>query len=285
MGAVEVSEDVVAPPRGSALAAVAIMAGIALVAALAIVGWARFSGGGDTERGSEPLDAELPQTLAAGNPLGEVPPAIAAAVDAPVVGATRSNQLPAGLAGCGEEVGLRDVRRISVLLTPDAAIVDVTGVGEGFGFGGQAEPMPPPRPVAPPAPVPDDPGVSGESGEPGDELVRAECVATEADGNWLTMLNNVGPASAWAPSQGTTTWGSADGGELSTTTLLAPDNASWLVHDRGAYRLAYPLVVGERETVVVTAPVRGGMFSSPVFSSAVFLDATGTVLEEALIGG
>lgn len=173
MGATQVVEPDVeaqAPPRrGSALAAVAIVTGIALVAAGLVVAWARFGGPASTTPEPQVIDSEPPASLAGGLPLGEVPPPIAAAVAAPVVAAARLDTLPADLQGCGEDVGMTDERLESAIITPDAAIVAMIGAAEGFG---------PVQPVPLPAPVPDGAAAAAPPPEVAAAQVRASCAGS-----------------------------------------------------------------------------------------------------------
>lgn len=305
MGATQVVEPVVepeAPPqRGSALAAVAIMAGIALVAAALVVAWARFGGGSDTSAEPDIIDAEPPVSLAGATEFGEVPPAIAAAVEAPVVGAVRLERLPADLEGCGDDFGLTDARLESAIITPDAAVVAVVGSSEEFGFADEAVPLPAPAsPPAPPEAAPDEAASDEAAAEGGVAVaavgqvpapdpsasqgpqVRASCAASW-DGGWNVTSANAGPVGEVFSSTGGV--GLPDGRLLNLGNLLVPDGATWLIHDRGGYRLAYPVAGLSTVTVTVPQPGAGPFGPGSTSTSALFLDDTGTVLEETFVGG
>lgn len=284
MGSTQVVEPVVepeAPPqRGSALAAVAIMAGIALVAAALVVAWARLGGGSETSAEPDIIDAELPVSLAGATGFGEVPPVIAAAVEAPVVGAVRLERLPADLEGCGDDFGLTDARLESAIITPDAAVVAVVGSSEEFEFADEAVPLPAPAlPPAPPEAAPDNPADPSASQGP---QVRASCAASW-DGGWNVTSANAGPVGEVFSSTGGV--GLPDGRLLNLGNLLVPDGATWLVHDRGGYRLAYPVAGLSTVTVTVPQPNAGPFGPGSTSTSALFLDDAGTVLEETFVGG
>lgn len=282
MGATQVVEPEVeeeaAPRPGSALLAVGIVTGIALVAALLVVAWARF-GGGATEQEPPVIDAEPPEVLAGQTPLGQVPPEVAAVVEAPVVAAVRLEQLPPDLEGCGDDFAMEDARLESAIITPDAAVVAVVGSSDQFGF--EARPVPLPAPVPPDAPAGAAAQLEPLPEETGDQ-VRASC-AGSWDGGWTLTSANAGPVGEVVSSSGGT--GLPDGTMLGLGTLLVPEGAAWLVHDRGGYRLAYP--VTGLPTVTVTIPSQtAGLFGAGRGStSALFLDDAGTVLEETFVSG
>lgn len=288
MGATQVVEPEAPPRPGSALAAVAIMAGIALVAAALVVAWARFGAPSSSSPQAQVIDAEAPESLAGGTPPGQVPPEIAAAVEAPVLAAVRLDQLPADLEGCGDDFGLEDARLESAIVTPDAAVLAVLGNSADFDFvdvpvplpapqAGQAVPAPPP-----PAAAPDGAVVDG-SAPAATENTRAECAASW-DGGWSLTMVNARPAGDFGGG-GASGMGLADGSLLSTSSLPVPDGATWLVHDRGGYRLAYPVAGLPNVIVTVPSPPSGPFGAGHTSTQALFLDDAGTVLEEAFVGG
>ena len=308
MGATQVVEPEAGPRRASAALAVGTMAAIALLVAAAVVAWARFGGATTTVPESQVIDAGPPESLADGSPPGPVPEAVAAAVEGPVVAAVRMDSLPADLEGCDTNFALDDGRLESAIITPDAAVVAMVGSSEEFGFGPGPVPLPAPLPL--PAPVPEalpppeasalpeaSPAAAGPAPaaapipvappparlEPERDRpqARASCAASW-EGAWALTMVNAAPVGQIFGSSGT---GLADGTALSITPLLVPEGAAWLVHDRGGYRLAYPVTGLPVVDVTVPQP-ESGVFGTGVSSTpAVFLDDAGTLIEETFVGG
>lgn len=247
--------------RASAWVACAVVVGIAVVAASGVVAWARLGAGPQTRGPPDPVpvDEEVPTALVGEIDLGEVPDAVAAAFDGPVVGARLLDDVPDG-AGCGfvgpEFDGDPEVE--TVLATPDVLQVSVLGTGRDF---------------APP----------GADGAPA--LMRATCTVRWERGQWMEGGGSVGPADG--PPGGSMGMSCCDERGLGTAeaTVVAPDGARWAVQDRGSFHLAYP--VPDSGVVPVSWRFRDqGAFGEGMGSSATrvtFVDGAGEVLDEVTV--
>ena len=242
-------EQATAPRRAGALVAVGTMALIAVVVAGGVVLWGRLAA---REAGAAVASPEeVPAALADGEPPGEVPAVVADAVQGPVVGVRRVTSTPPEFAGCGGPAqGDEDLEYAFV--TPDGLsaswVVDAEAFGVEKGFAG-------------PAPTPDD------------QRMRVTCHGTLQDGGWAVVNGMTGPV------DGGFTGVEPASDDLVRAAVRVPEDADWVVHDRGGYRLAYD--VTDLTQVHVTIPVRaGGQDAAPL----TFLTAAGEVVDETSIG-
>jgi hypothetical protein len=232
------------------LLAVGVMVAIALVAAGAVLAWARLAAPTSAEQPSG-LTEELPGALPDGSPFGEVPPPIAAVAVGPVVAAARLDAPLEDFEECTGDPTIENLEFEAGFVTPDGAVQTATGESENFG----------PGELTP---------------------VRASCTFDWAGGVWqhsgggLDMLIGGGG--------GIGTMGGADGWWVSTATLDLPEGTAWVVQDRGGYRLAY--AVDDLAALPLTWRYRQNAFgrgSSPS-TSVLLLDSEGDVLEETVVG-
>ncbi len=248
-------------PGASTAVALAVMVTIAVVAAGSVVAWARLA----VPNSQEPetgLVEELPESLADGRPFGEVPAAVAAAVQAPVVAAVRLDEEPAEFPDCGDMgIPLENRRLESAFVTGDALVVSVLGESAEFAARGE-----------------------GSVEEPG--TARVTCSASW-DGGWIADSGGglVAPADGTLQGSGGISSGccDADGTATATASVAVPADADWLVQDRGEYRLAYP--VGDLEGMALSWRYREGPFRpGPPTTTVTFLNESGEVLEERVLG-
>lgn len=254
------------PPRrgAGALLAIGVMAAIALVTAGTVVAWARLAPP-QAEAIQTGLDEELPEALADGSAFTEVPAAVAGAVEAPVVGALRRDEVPGEFPGC-EDFGmpLENSRLEAAFVTSDALVVSYLGDSEEFLMVEQA---------------PGDPAPA-----PGLGRVRLGCSASW-DGGWI--LDGTGGISMSADevmgASGTSSGCcGADGLSTATTLVSVPEDARWLIQDRGEYRLAYD--VEGLEGMALSWRYREGPFRPSPSSTITFVDGAGDVVEETVVG-
>lgn len=248
-----------APRRGSALAACGLVVGIAVLAVAGIVGWARLGGaGGPVEPpGVDPVDEAVPDSLAGGIELGEVPDAVAAAFDGSVVAARLLDEPPDGVdcSFMAAEFG-GDVEVEQVLATPDAVHVSLLGTGGPAG--------------------PDMPG----------GRFRATCSA-RWQGGWLDSGGSMGPADQPATGMTGTSCCDEDGLATAEGAVAAPDGATFAVQARGDWHLAYP--VPDSGVVPISwrfREGRGGFAGGPprpAPTTVTFVDDRGEVLDEVTL--
>lgn len=287
------------PGRASAVTAIGAVTLLAIVTAGGIVGWARFGARADEAPAPEPaLREELPASLPDGTPFAAVPETVTAAVEGPVVAVVPLEEPPEGMEGCADQVGVGwDAAPVfsGGVLTPDGVQVWFDGRGDQFGFAGPAPPPPAPPPGAPPPPSPEPPPPSPEppspspqtpspSPEPPPEAtVRVVCSGARNGDGW--MLTNSMPmplGQAGTDPPGETAVSGGDGLMHATSAVTVPDGARWMVHDRGGYRLAYP--VEGLEPTVVSWRFREGRFrTGPDSTRVTFLDAEGDVVDETFL--
>lgn len=254
--------------RGSGLLACGLVVGIAMLVAGGVVGWARI-GADPATRGApvpEPIEEAVPETLAGGIELGELPDAVAAAFDGPIVAARVLDEPPPG-ADCdflGNDFS--EQPETTVLVTPHGAHVSLVGAVE-------------------------DRGLPGADGAP--QRMRATCTAVWEQGQWINHGGGMGPADQ---PMGSATGGSCcdqDGLGTAEGAVMAPEGARWVLQDRGRYHLAYP--VPEDRAVRITWRFRaqggfgggfdgrfdgGGMGSA---TTVTFMDDAGEVLGETIL--
>lgn len=250
------------PRRGSGLLACGLVVGIAVLVAGGVVGWARI-GAGPATRGApvpEPVEEAVPETLAGGMELGDVPDAITAAVDGPVVAARLLDELPDGV-GCefvdrdfDDEPDLE-----TLMLTPDTLHVSLVGASSVFAEG---------------------PGGAGRA--------RATCTARWQEGGWHESGGGMGPADQ--PMGGGTGASCCDQDGLGTAegAVMAPEGAQWALQDRGRYHLAYPVPEGRAVPITWRFRAQGGLggFDGSGMASATtvtFMDGDGEVLGETTL--
>jgi hypothetical protein len=280
----------VAPPA-SPFVAVGAVTLVALVAALAVLGWAHLRPDAEAAAGPEPLDEEVPTALAGGEPLGEVPPALAAAFDEPVVAARLLDEVPDDFGGCGfEEIAWAEGHpELEIaMLSPDGLYVSVVGTGAwDEGVVGEPMPLPEPEPEERPADVPafEESAGDGDIGDREIDRFRVSCHATWERGGWSGGSGSSGPAFGDVPDVGTGGATCCDANGLSTgqTVVQAPDGAAWVLQERGGWWLAYPL--DERRIASVTWKYREGRFGGGMPATHVlYLDEVGEVIDEEWVG-
>lgn len=240
-------------PGAPALLALGIMLAIALVAAGAVLAWARLGAPSATAEDPATLDEPLPASLADGSPLGDVPPVVAAVVDAPVVGATRLDAVPGDLdVDCIGDPTTEEITFEAGFVTPDVAAWTATARAAGFG----------PDELTP---------------------VRLVCTADPVDGAW--QGGGGGSIAPVAGGHGVGISSTGDGRMLATSVLDLPEGTAWVVEDRGEYRLAYP--VDGLPALPLARSYREGLFDAGRVPSApvLLLDDGGGVLEEVVVGG
>lgn len=277
-------------PRVGALTAVGTMALVALVVCGGLVIWIRASAGAPAEA-DDPTngfaETEVPTRLAGGLDPGEVPAAIQAAVDGPVLGALRLDDgvdLPQGvdLSGCvGQDAFDGEPAVVDGTVTPDGLMV----ILEGPGRGGFAD-MPVPAPAPAPGPSPS-PAVSSVPGTgPSEPRMRAVCDFQWTEGGgWVGSGGSMGPADDRGFGGGG--MGSfccdADGMTIAATWVTPPTDAAWGLQDRGAYWVAYP--VDELDLVSVSWRYRERRFApTPPTTHIQWVDEDGGFLAEENLG-
>jgi hypothetical protein len=260
--------DDAGPPTGArvgTLVVIATMAGIAVVAVTAVV-WARIGDPGAAEQASS-ADA-APSTLADGSEPTSVPAAVAAAVETPVIGAARLDQLPDHmLDGCLQhqdvswEVG--GPRLEYAVVTSDVVVASLIGAQAPGGFDPDAGPEQP-------------------------DEVRLRCHLQLENGMAVnSSTGRVEPVLPGGP-RGDFVHSSccdSDGMATASSVVQVPADAHWALQDRGTWHLAYP--VDGTEHVPVTWRYRErrmGPGESPV-SAVTFVADDGTVVGEATAGG
>ncbi len=150
------------------------MTALAVVAVGAVVGWARLSARADAARAAaaeeESSDGGPPETLAGGMAPADVPAAVAAAFDQPVIGAAVLEALPLDVQGsCGDEMTWDAEPSQRVVVTPDTMVIVLEGSGA---FAGEMGPV------------------------PGDgERMQVVCTATAEGDGWVSEGSSFGPMS------------------------------------------------------------------------------------------
>ena len=257
--------------RARTLTVIGSMALIAVVAVTAVVVWARV---GAPAAGDEPattgLDEALPETLAGGTEPAPVPDEIAAAVDGPVVGAARLDELPDDmLAACVDFIEVTwdpgSPTTEYALVTPDGVNASLFGQGEvagGFGKG----------------PVGEDPigiRIRCELDLSGGEPVN------RGGGGYEEVFPDQPVMGGFSGSS------CCDQNGLATAMAAVdiPDDAAWLLQERGAWFLAYP--VDGLDVISVTWRYRENRFGpgGPPQSRVVLVDASGETIAESFVGG
>lgn len=253
--------------RASTLTAIAGMTGIAVLVCAGLVVWMRTGAPAEATAPETGMETEVPTELVDGIPPADVPAEIGAAVDDPVVAAVVLSELPQGLDGCSfGEVVAPELERAYAL--PGAVVLSMVGEPNPDFFGGpmpMSEPplRPPPmddeggpvpgvEPVPPPPPGEEDSVVHGveptpvppdvEWVEPHMSRWRETCVAREGDGGWSTDLHSTGPADeGGGHGFGASMTCCEDGFATALMVIDVPDEAAWVLQDRGVYWLAYPV--------------------------------------------
>ena len=267
-------EDTGTPGRARAgtLTVIGTMAAIAVVSVTAVVAWARLAQPAASE-GPAGVEQEVPAVLADGSQPAPVPAAIAAAVDLPVVGAAKLDELSDEMLGActegfegagdaGEQGGLRPEY---AFVTPDGVVASVTGKGElaeEFGMG---------------------PGGEQPTG------VRFRCDLQLEEGSVTNRGGGGGfePIFPDQPSSGGFSSSCCDEQGLAnaTATVQVPVDAAWLLHDRGTWYLGYE--VGGLENVGVSWRYRENRFGQggPPMSTVLFVGEDGSIVAETTAGG
>ena len=245
------------------------MAAIAVVSVTAVVSWARLAQPDASEQAAG-VDQELPTALADGSEPAPVPDAVASAVDLPVVGTAKLDQLSDEmLDACTEGSGVGwdpgSPRAEYAFVTPDGVLASVTGEGDlAEDFGG---------------------GPAGE--QPTGVRFRCEL---QLEGGSVTNRGGGGfePIFPDQPdSGGFMTSGCCDeqGFATASASVQVPADAAWLLQDRGTWFLGYE--VGGLENVVVSWKYRENRFgqAGPPMSPVLFVAEDGSVVAEATAGG
>jgi hypothetical protein len=270
--------DEVAPPASPWLA-VGTMTLIALVAALAVLGWARLRPGAEAAPAPTAMAEEIPTELAGGEELGEVPQEVAAAFDEPVVAARLLDELPEGFEGCGfHDIVWSEPPELELaVLSTDGLYVSQVGEG-GWVEGGMDMPMPAPDPEPGQVPADDD-------SDAGAQRLRVTCHAAWEGRGWGGSGGSSGPALDDIPELGGGGSTCCDRNGLATgqTAVRAPDGAAWAVQERGGWWLAYPL--DEHGVAALTWKYREGRFGGGIPPTHVlYLDEAGETIDEAWVG-
>jgi hypothetical protein len=258
--------------RASAPVTLGAMTLVALVVTGGLVVWMRMPAPAGATRAQVGVEEEVPTTLAGGLAPAVVPAAIASAVDRPVIGASTLEALPDGSEGCGFDLG-DDAELERAVATPDGLAVSLIGdAPDGFLDG------PMPRPEPEPAPPPPD----TDQAEVGEQAPRwrETCVLRDRGGRWFSDGGSSGPADDRFGGMGTSVLCCDEQGFALATTELHPlDGAAWVLQDRGAYWLAYPVAGADRLTL--TWRFREGGFGRAGATTYVrWLDDAGGVIDE-----
>jgi hypothetical protein len=272
-------------PRASVPVALGSMLLLALTVTGGLVAWMRAADPAVADRPNVGLEEEVPAELADGGPPGEVPEAIASAVEGQVVAVRELDELPAGASGCGMDIG-GDMELEHATMTPDGLSVSFVGEApEGFFEGPVPQPLPPPPPprADPDEPQMDAQPVPAEIVEPFPVQAtrwRETCVLRPRGGGWASEGSSSGPADDPFGGMGTSvTCCDPDGFATASSEVLRPDGATWALQHRGAYWLAYP--VGDRERLVLTWRFREAGFGRVGSTTQVlWVDDGGTVLAD-----
>lgn len=249
-----------APPRGSGWLACGIVVGTAVLATAGVVGWARL-GAGPATRGPpdpRPVQEPVPEVLAGGIELGELPDAVAEAFDGPVVAARSMDEAPPG-ADCdflGDDFS--EEPETTVLVTPHGAHVSLVGVVEDRGPGADGAP----------------------------QRMRATCTAIWEQGQWINHGGGMGPADQPMAGMSGSSCCDQDGLGTAEATVVVPEGARWAVQERGGYHLAYPASGSRVLPISWRFPGMRGGFDGGMATSAsrvTFVDDEGEVISEVTV--
>lgn len=267
--------------RASTFMAVGVMALVAVVSATGVVLIMRFAPAAtpDAPRVSG-FEDTVPATLIDGIAIGEVPAAVAAAVDVPVVGARRLDALPEGVDGCfGMFAPGQDVELEEVIATPDVLTISTVGENpEQMGFDG---PFPMDAPFEEDGIGAPRPGLQG-----GGEQWRETCTFVHSRGAWSSLGSSGGPVeNDMGMGMGMGAGFSccdAEGFGLASTSVQGPSGATWALQERGAYWLAYPVEDGQ--ALPLTLRTRESGFGGGRSSThLLWVDDEGTVFDEQFL--
>lgn len=237
------------PPAGGLLAVGTVLA-IAVLVVSAVVVWARLAEGQGATASPTP-DEGVPTELAGGYEPGDVPEAVAASRDGPVVGARLLDELPDGVNGCdpgGMEWEAEPVVD-KALLTPEGLFLS---------FDGQT--------------------IDGQQW-------RMTCELSWGERGWTPGSSTVGPAQDALRGGLGSGFSCCDRDGLATATADAfvPEGAAWALQERGEWWLAYPVEDQPRLNLTWRfAPRFGGGRSVP--THVVFVDAQGQEISEEWFG-
>lgn len=253
-----------APRRASTLTAIATMAVIALVSVVAVVVWARVGRSGDAqEEGGD----GIPTVMAGDLPPGDVPGAVATAVDLPVVGVALLDEVPGEIRqecadNFGEVTWEGEPRKEYAFATPDGMASSMIGKGSG------------------------PPGMFGP-GAARAERFRARCTASFRDGHWSVDGGGVEPVGVEHGDEFMSGggFGCCDENGLATASgaVPVPEGAAWGLQERSGWYLAYP--VDKLSSLTVTWKYRENGNGGPPQSRVTFVAEDGGIVEEAFAGG
>lgn len=255
-----------APRRASTATVIGTMAAIALVSVVAVVVWARLGRAGDA--GAEAVD-QIPTVMAGEFPTGDVPPAVADAVDLPVVGVALLDDVPGDIRQeCRDNFGEiswdGEPRQEYAFATPDGMSSSLIGKGT--------------------APA----GMFGP-GEAEARQFRMRCTASYRDGHWMVDGGGIEPVRANGKGEFSTGggFGCCDENGLATASgsVEVPQGAAWGLQERSGWYLAYPVKAGDN--LNVTWKYRENQFGGggPPQSRITFVDEEGGIVDEAFAGG
>jgi hypothetical protein len=280
-------------PPASPWFAVGTMTVVALVAALAVLGWARLRPGAEAAPAPGVFEEDVPTELAGGEPLGEVPEQVQAAVDGPVVAARLLDVVPEDVDGCApEDIAWVEPPELEVAVaTPDGLYV--SHIGEGAWPEGNMDVAPPPpeKPVpggAPPGMEDDGVDFEGDAalGDRPVERFRVTCHNFWEDGRWGGGGGSSGPVFDGAGGMGGGGTSCCDRNGLATAnaTVQGPDGAAWALQERGGWWLAHPL--GEHRVAALSWKFREGRFGGgpAPMTHVLYLDEAGEMIDEAWVG-
>lgn len=255
-----------APPRGSGWLAGGMVVGLAVLVTAGVVGWARLGSGPATRGPAEPQPVEeaVPEVLAGGIELGELPDPVADAFDGPVVAARILDEAPPG-ADCDflRHDFAEDPEVETVLITPDGAHVSLLGTMANV-------------------------GLPGAEGAP--QRMRATCTALWERDQWIDHGGGMAPADQPMGGASGSSCCDQDGLGTAEATVVVPEGAQWAVQDRGGYHLAYP--ASHSKVLPITWRFHGmrdgfgGGFGGGMASAArvTFVDDQGEVISEVTVG-
>jgi hypothetical protein len=220
------------------------------------------------------FEETVPTHLGGGFEVGDVPAAVSAAVDVPVVAVRVLDEPPEGAESCHGMFGPADERQVEqVIATPDGLSFSIVGP-EPSGAGWDMER------VAPPVL---EPGTDAAA-EPEPLLWRESCTFARSGDRWVAQGSSAGPVEDFDMMGMSSGYSCCDEDGLATASaqLLPPGGATWALQERGAYWLAYPVVEGVG--LQISWRFRESGFGPRVSSTHIlWIDDEGLVLDDMYI--
>ena len=256
--------------RAGTLTVVGTMGVIAVVSVTAVVAWARL-GRTEAAEAKPGFEEEVPTTLAGGTAPAPVPQKIVEKVDGPVIGAVRLERLSDDmLAACMEfnevtwDPGNPDLE--FAVVTPEGVNASLVGQGDFPGGGGPGRRGPKVIGLRIRCELDLSGGVPSNRGGGGFEEI------------YEGQPNGVGGFTG-------STCCDANGLGTATASVQIPQDARWLLQERGSWYLAYP--VEGVDSIGVSWKYRENRFGpgGPPQSRVLLLDADGETIEETFAGG